>query len=57
MSHKTTMECCRALQDVHGVHVVTHSPFSSEETLQDGDIRQFTSGSSAVGMNQRLHVQ
>lgn len=57
MSQQSTVHCSRALQDVHGVHVVTHSTFSPEETCKDSVFPQLTSGSSAIGVNQQLFLQ
>ncbi|XP_058108134.1 uncharacterized protein LOC131251453 isoform X2 [Magnolia sinica] len=45
----------RALDGVHGLHRVPHSPFSVHETSQHGDCHLSTcDGSEAIGANQRL---
>lgn len=57
MSPQSTLNTSRALGGVHGVHVVPHSPFSSEETIQDGNFPKSSDGSSAFGVNQMLLMQ
>ncbi|XP_052184605.1 uncharacterized protein LOC127796487 isoform X1 [Diospyros lotus] len=52
MGHPST-----ALEGVHGLHVVPHSPFQLEEMNRYGDVHQSTCGSSVVGVNQHLKVR
>ncbi|XP_040373466.1 uncharacterized protein LOC112200125 isoform X1 [Rosa chinensis] len=51
MSPQSTLNPCRALEGMHGVHVVPSSRFESEETTQDGDFAHSTCTSSAIGTN------
>lgn len=51
MSPQSILNPSRALEGVHGVHVVPSSSFKSEETTQDGGFAHSTSGSSAIGIN------
>ncbi|KAL5553428.1 hypothetical protein UlMin_040829 [Ulmus minor] len=57
MSPQTILNSTRALEGVHGVHVVPHSPFAIEETTQNQDFPQSTCGSSSFVVNQRLFMQ
>lgn len=58
MTHRTTvLNPSRALEGVHGVRVVPHSPFALEENNKDGDFPEATSRSSAIEANQRLLMQ
>ncbi|PON98140.1 fold protein [Trema orientale] len=54
MSPQSTLYPSRVLEGVHGVHVVPHSPFTSEETSQDENFPKSSCGSSAFGVNQLL---
>ncbi|KAI9170483.1 hypothetical protein LWI28_028734 [Acer negundo] len=45
----------KALEGVHGVHVVPHSPFEFKEINQHGDLS--TSEATAIGANQLLLMQ
>ncbi|KAL8463644.1 hypothetical protein ACS0TY_034337 [Phlomoides rotata] len=47
----------KALNGVHGVHLVSHLPFSFQEINQNGDFSESTSGASGIGSNRRLIVQ
>lgn len=46
----------RALEHVHGVHVIQHSPFELEEITQNGSFRQSTHERLTIGVNQLLRV-
>lgn len=52
MSPQSKLNPSRVLDGVHGVHVVPHSPFASEETIQDENFPKSSCGSSAFGVNQ-----
>lgn len=52
MSPQSTLNPSRVLEGVHGVHVVSHSPFSSEETIQEENFPKSSCGISAFGLNQ-----
>ncbi|KAG2701471.1 hypothetical protein I3843_06G042800 [Carya illinoinensis] len=57
MRHQTTLNPSRALEGVHGVHVVPHSPFALQENNKDGDFPEAISRSSAIEANKQLLVQ
>ncbi|OAY25245.1 uncharacterized protein LOC110604354 [Manihot esculenta] len=57
MNPQSTLNPSKALEGVHGIHVVPHSPFSLEEITQQGDFSQSTSGSLLNQENQRLLLQ
>ncbi|KAJ7954240.1 GMP synthase [Quillaja saponaria] len=57
MNPQSTLNPSRALEGVHGVHVVPHSPFTLEETNQNGNFSQSTCRTSATGANQLLLMQ
>ncbi|EXB53962.1 hypothetical protein L484_022930 [Morus notabilis] len=57
MSPQSTLNPSRALEGVHGVHVVPHSPFVSEATDQDGNFPKSSYGNSAFGFSQMLLMQ
>ncbi|KAK9277049.1 hypothetical protein L1049_006588 [Liquidambar formosana] len=57
MSPQSTSNHSRALEGVHGVHLVPRSPFASEEITQHGDFHQSTCASSSIGAYQRLLVK
>uniref|UniRef100_A0A5B7ANP4 Uncharacterized protein n=1 Tax=Davidia involucrata TaxID=16924 RepID=A0A5B7ANP4_DAVIN len=57
MCPQSTLNHSRALEGVHGVHLVPHSPFALEEINQHGDFRLSTCESPAFGANQHLIVQ
>ncbi|KAA8529043.1 hypothetical protein F0562_033469 [Nyssa sinensis] len=57
MCPQSRLNHSRALEGVHGVHLVPHSPFALEEINQHGDFCQSTCESPAFGANQRLIVQ
>ncbi|KAA8532564.1 hypothetical protein F0562_032620 [Nyssa sinensis] len=57
MSPQSSLNHSRALEGVHGVHVLPRLPFTLEERTQHGDFDQLRCESSAVGANQRLIVQ
>ncbi|KAH7570969.1 hypothetical protein ACOSP7_019545 [Xanthoceras sorbifolium] len=55
MCPQRTLNSSKALEGVHGVHVVPHSPFEFKEIDQDGDLS--TSERTAIGANQLLLMQ
>jgi hypothetical protein len=57
MSQNRTLNHSRALEGVHGVHVVPHSPFSVTETNQSGGLRPSAGGTSTTEDNQFLLMQ
>lgn len=57
MSPEGTLKTGRALEGVHGVHLVPRSPFALEDVTQHGNFQQSTCKSSATGASQRLIVQ
>ena len=57
MSPQIILNPSRTLEGVHGVHVVPHSPFALEETIENRDFPQSFSRSSAIEANQRLLMQ
>lgn len=57
MSPQSTLNPSRALEGVHGVHVVPRSPFASEEIDQDGNFPKSSYGGSAFGFSQMLLMQ
>lgn len=54
MSPESTSNSRKALEGVHGVHVMPHAPFALEEISKHGDYPQ---SSSRIGLNQQLFVQ
>ncbi|KAK2999242.1 hypothetical protein RJ639_022755 [Escallonia herrerae] len=56
MSPQSALNTGRALEGLHGVHLVPHSPFALEEINQE-DFHQSTCQSSAIGARQQLIVQ
>ena len=57
MCPRSTLNTSRALEGVHGVHVVPHSPFALEETTKDGDFPLSNNRTSIIEVNQRLLMQ
>ncbi|PKI44230.1 hypothetical protein CRG98_035304 [Punica granatum] len=58
MSNKGALSHSKALDNVHGVHVVPHSPFALEEIRQNGEFPQSSScKSSGIAVNQHLLMQ
>lgn len=57
MCPQSTLNTSRALEGVHGVHVVPHSPFALEETTKDGDFPQSNNRTSIIEVNQSLLMQ
>nr|XP_028951220.1 uncharacterized protein LOC103402583 isoform X2 [Malus domestica] len=57
MSPQSTLNPSRALEGMHGVHVVPCSRLEIEETTETGDLSHSTCGSSAIGGNQQLFMQ
>lgn len=56
MSLERTLNRTKALDGVHGVHVVPHSPFALREITEHEDFKS-TCTSSFVGANQFLLMQ
>ncbi|XP_010477595.1 PREDICTED: uncharacterized protein LOC104756670 [Camelina sativa] len=56
MSLQNVSKSSNALEGIHGVHVVSHSPFSFEKTTQAGDF-QTNSKSSVMDSNQKLSIE
>lgn len=56
MSPQNTLDRSSALEGVHGVHLVPHSPFASEEITHGGS-HHSTSRGSKTGANQQLVMQ
>ena len=54
MSTQSTHNPSRALEGIHGVHVVPRSPFASEEIIQDERFPKSSCGGSAFGVNYML---
>ncbi|KAK1419864.1 hypothetical protein QVD17_29257 [Tagetes erecta] len=44
------------LDQVHGLHVIQHSPFELQQISQNGNFQQSTDGSLTIGVNQLLKV-
>lgn len=57
MCPQSTLITSRALEGLHGVHVVPHSPFALEETTKDGDFPQSNNRTSIIEVNQHLLMQ
>lgn len=57
MSHQSKSNPSRALDGVHGVRVVPHSPFALEEITKPGDFDRSTCERSSIEANQRLLMQ
>ncbi|XP_010263211.1 PREDICTED: uncharacterized protein LOC104601524 [Nelumbo nucifera] len=58
MSPACSLSPCKALEGVHGVHLLPHSPFVVEEIPQYGDLHHSTSEEGpAFGANQKLLMQ
>lgn len=57
MCPQSTLITSRALEGIHGVHVVPHSPFALEETTKDGDFPQSNDRTSIIEVNQHLLMQ
>ncbi|CAI9779146.1 unnamed protein product [Fraxinus pennsylvanica] len=57
MSPETALKPSTALNGVHGLHLVPHSPFAYEEIKLHGDSHQSTYGRSDFSYNQRLRIQ
>lgn len=56
MTNQGALKSTKALEGLHAVHVVSHSPFISEE-IKDGELAQATCKRSAIESNQRLIMQ
>lgn len=57
MSQKSALNHSRALEGVHGVHVVPHSPFALTKTNEGADLHPSTGGTSTTEANQLLLMQ
>ncbi|KAK6157597.1 hypothetical protein DH2020_011845 [Rehmannia glutinosa] len=57
MTPESALKPSKALIGVHGVHLVSHSPFSFQEIKQHGDHNESARGTSNLGSNQRLIMQ
>ncbi|KAK6134141.1 hypothetical protein DH2020_032091 [Rehmannia glutinosa] len=57
MTPESALKPSKALIGVHGVHLVSHSPFSFQEIKQHGDHNESARGASNLGSNQRLIMQ
>ncbi|KAI4357636.1 hypothetical protein L6164_001573 [Bauhinia variegata] len=57
MSLQNIQSRSRALEGVHGVHVVLHSPFTSTESGQRENFQLSTCETSAIRANQHLSIQ
>ncbi|KAJ4974757.1 hypothetical protein NE237_007931 [Protea cynaroides] len=57
MNPQSTLNANRALEGVHGVHLVSHSPFVAEEIPQHGALDQSVSEGPASGANKKLLMQ
>lgn len=57
MSPQGALKTSKALEGVHGVHLVPHSPFPLEEINQHRDFQNSTCESSVFGASQQLIVQ
>ncbi|KAL0424631.1 UNVERIFIED_CONTAM: hypothetical protein Sradi_0997900 [Sesamum radiatum] len=57
MTPESALKPSKALNGVHGMHVVSHSPFSFQEIKQHVDFNESANGTSNTGSNQRLIVQ
>ncbi|XP_034700622.1 uncharacterized protein LOC117925657 isoform X2 [Vitis riparia] len=57
MSHQSKSNPSRALDGVHGVRVVPHSPFALEEITKPGAFDRSTCERSSIEANQRLLMQ
>ncbi|XP_043700921.1 uncharacterized protein LOC122651558 [Telopea speciosissima] len=57
MNPQSTLNSSRALEGVHGVHLVSRSPFVTEEIPQNGEFDRSISEDSAFGANRKLLMQ
>ncbi|KAF2316798.1 hypothetical protein GH714_042139 [Hevea brasiliensis] len=57
MNPQSTINPRKALEGVHGIHVVPHSPFALEDITQQGDFSQSSCGSLVNTENQQLLLQ
>lgn len=55
MSLESALSRSRALEGVHGVHVMPHSPFECQEIDRHGDLS--VSEKTVIGANQLLLMQ
>ncbi|XP_010533367.1 PREDICTED: uncharacterized protein LOC104809176 [Tarenaya hassleriana] len=57
MKQQSLSKTAKTLEGVHGVHVVSHSPFAFERIGQVGDFESACSNTSDARSNQRLSLQ
>ncbi|KAL2233312.1 UNVERIFIED_CONTAM: hypothetical protein Sindi_1511200 [Sesamum indicum] len=57
MTPADALKPSKALNGVHGVHMLPHSPFTFQEIKQHGDLNQSASGTSNIGSNQSIIAQ
>ncbi|XP_031113970.1 uncharacterized protein LOC116017504 [Ipomoea triloba] len=57
MCHQSAVKPSKALEGVHGVHLVSHSPFILEEQKLHGDFHPSTCENLSIGTSNRLTVQ
>ncbi|KAG8382769.1 hypothetical protein BUALT_Bualt05G0111700 [Buddleja alternifolia] len=57
MTPEGALKPSKALNGVHGVHLLPHSPFSFQEIKQHADFSQSAYGTSNIGSSQQLKVQ
>ncbi|KAG8366730.1 hypothetical protein BUALT_Bualt17G0109800 [Buddleja alternifolia] len=57
MTPENALKPSNALSGVHGVHLVSQSPFTFQEIKQHADFNQSSCGTSTIGSNQRLIVR
>lgn len=57
MSPQTKSNPGRALNGLHGVHVVPHSPFALEDITEPGDFHRSTYERSSIEATERLLMQ
>ncbi|KAL0296627.1 UNVERIFIED_CONTAM: hypothetical protein Sradi_6714800 [Sesamum radiatum] len=57
MTPEDALKPIKALNGVHGVRMLPHSPFTFQEIKQHGDLSQSACGTSSIGSNQWLIAQ
>ncbi|KAL0408968.1 UNVERIFIED_CONTAM: hypothetical protein Sradi_1831200 [Sesamum radiatum] len=57
MTPEDALKPSKALNGVHGVRMLPHSPFTFQEIKQHGDLNQSACGTSSIGSNQWLIAQ
>lgn len=56
MNTQSALQPCIALEGIHGVHLVPHSPFTLEE-IKNGELPQTTRERPTAETSQRLIMQ